>query len=501
MSSVLDTLPDAIKANLLEMGIHTPTPIQQQSIAVAIEGRDVLAQSHTGSGKTLAFAIPVGLKILQEKSAKHPRALVLTPTRELAQQVATVFQKTFQRTTVRSAIVMGGASYRDQKFALERADVVIGTPGRIVDLIERGTLKLDTIEMFVLDEVDQMLDIGFADALEAIRSKLPPKHQTLFFSATLQSKIRRLATSMLQNPKEIKTAGGDQHPAGIEHGFAEVKPGTEIKALVNLLLFHRPTQALIFCETKLECSQVAEALTKRGFDASPINSDMSQSERTMTMEKFRKQKLRYLVATDVAARGIDVPDMPLVINLHVPHNPESYTHRSGRTGRAGATGRAWTFVSPRKRFAFRNMMRDTKVTPNPIEIPGPSVIYKQFIDAEMQKLLTPVDAGKGIEKVVNEFIEELSDSDKTKALRNALVTSLQRLAVFHVDEIVAGKMEERPQQRPRSFQPHARDKDRPSGGKPSYGKDKPSFGKGFGKKDRFRKEDGFTKKKRAAKMS
>lgn len=435
-----ESLPAALRDALSSQGITQPTTIQAQAIPAALSGRDVLAQSSTGSGKTLAFSLPVALK-LQKHGAL--RALILTPTRELATQVAGVLDSTLSSLKLRTLAITGGSSYSRQKRALhDGVDIVVATPGRMNDLLAQGSLSLDAIESFVLDEVDQMLDFGFKEDLEKIRALLPAQAQTLFFSATLSSEIRSMARKLLKNPLEVNIVGATgQSPATIRHGYLEVRGHTEQKALINALLFHNPTQAMIFCKTRQECADVCEALLARGFDAAALHGDLTQVERNHTMERFREKKLKYLIATNVAARGIDVQDLPLVVNFNVPFDVESYTHRVGRTGRNGAEGLAWTIVTPSSCRAYESMMRQMKLNPELIAVPNCNEIIHRSAESLVNQLKDSQNKkpSKTIEKAVERTFSEMSAEDKDLLLKEMFARHLDKLNVYYNDDMVCHK--------------------------------------------------------------
>lgn len=433
-------LPASLREVLAKQGIVQPTVIQSQAIPAALSGRDVLAQSSTGSGKTLAFALPVALKL---KKHGQLRALILTPTRELATQVAGVLDSTVSALKLRTLAITGGSSYARQKRALhEGVDIVVGTPGRINDLLTQGALQLSEIESFVLDEVDQMLDFGFKEELESIRSQLPATAQTLFFSATLSSDIRAVARKLLKNPIEVNIQkSAAQSPSTIRHGYLEVRGHSEQKALINALLFHNPTQAIIFCKTRQECADLCDALVQRGFDAAALHGDLTQVERNQTMDKFRDKKLKYLVATNVAARGIDVQELPLVVNFNVPFDVESYTHRVGRTGRNGAEGQAWTIVTPTSCRAYESMMRQMKLRPELIAVPSCSEVIHRCADGLLNELKSTREKGvsKTIEKAIDRQLASLESEDKDKILREMISRYLEKLNVYYHDDMICHK--------------------------------------------------------------
>ncbi|HJV90210.1 MAG TPA: DEAD/DEAH box helicase [Holophagaceae bacterium] len=323
-------------------GFTSPTAVQAATFAPGREGRDLLVQSRTGSGKTLAFGLPLLHRL---EPGAHPQAIILAPTRELAQQVATEL-RSLQR--VDMALLVGGLGYGPQLAALSRgAQIVVGTPGRVMDHLDRGSLDLSKVRMVVLDECDEMLNMGFLEDVETILAKVPKGPQTYLFSATLPGPIAKLAGRFLKDPVKISLSDAGEAAAhgDIAHTPVVVADHFHVKALVNLLLHDEPSAALIFTKTKAQTEEVAEELTASGLPAAFLHGDLAQATRARILEQFKKGRLRYMVATDVAARGIDVSGLPLVVNLGIPTQMESYIHRSGRTGRAGAKGTSLAIVN------------------------------------------------------------------------------------------------------------------------------------------------------------
>ncbi len=440
---VLETfanLPTALASTLEKQGITIPTEIQARAIPAALAGRSLLAQSHTGSGKTLAFGIPLALLLKERKHRGNVGALVLTPTRELATQVSRVFETTLSALHLRTLPITGGASYGKQKGALKAGvDIVVGTPGRIVDLINQQVLLLEDVQILVLDEVDQMLDQGFADDLEKIREQIGQTKQTLFFSATLNKDIRKLARGILKDPIEITTNSKEaQSPSTISHSYLEVRNGAEQRALVNALMYHNPEQALIFCKTKQECAELTDSLLKRGFHAEALHGDLSQQDRNAALDRFRSRRLQYLIATNVAARGIDLQELPLVVNFNVPYDVESYTHRVGRTGRNGKPGMAWTIVTPQSRRNFEFIMRHMHLRPDLVAVPNASEILHKAAENHITNLQAPrtIPANRTAEKAALRALEKLSAEQKETLLLESLVRQLERMETYYSDEIV-----------------------------------------------------------------
>ncbi len=332
---------------LARRGFTTPTPVQAQAFAPGMEGRDLLVQSRTGSGKTLAFGLPLMHRL--DPEAHHPQALILAPTRELAQQVAEEL-KTL-RPDLPVAMLVGGMSYTPQLRSLKYgAQVVVGTPGRVMDHLEKDTLDLSKVGMIVLDECDEMLNMGFIDDVKTILEKVPKGPQTYLFSATLPAPIAALAKRFLKDPFKIQLAEAGAHAshADIAHTPCLVADNLQTKALVNILLMDDPSAALVFTKTKAQTEIVCETLREAGLAAEFLHGDLAQATRNRIMSAFKEGKLHILVATDVAARGLDISGLPLVVHMSIPTQLESYIHRSGRTGRAGAKGTSLALVNAKE---------------------------------------------------------------------------------------------------------------------------------------------------------
>ncbi len=329
-----------------ELGFVRPTPIQAEAIPPALAGKDVLACAHTGSGKTAAFLLPI-VHALIPKSRGTTRALVLAPTRELAAQILGDLQDLAVHTPVTGAAVFGGVGHRPQEHAFRSGvDVIIATPGRLLDHLRLPYAKLDRIEHLVLDEADRMLDMGFLPEIRKILRYLPAKRQTLFFSATMPPPIRALTAEMLRHPVEINRERQAAPPVGITQAVYPVNQDLKSALLVALLKRGDIRQALVFTRTKHRANRLADALVRQGIHADRIHGNRSQGQRTQALAAFKSGRCPVLVATDIAARGIDVDALGHVINFDVPQVPEDYIHRVGRTGRAEATGDAFTFVAP-----------------------------------------------------------------------------------------------------------------------------------------------------------
>jgi len=341
-------LSDGVIRAVVDAGYETPTPIQEKAIPTILMGRDVLGAAQTGTGKTAGFTLPM-IDILAEGRAKArmPRSLIIEPTRELAAQVAESFDKYGKYHKLTKALLVGGESFTEQEKKLDRGvDVLIATPGRLIDLFERGKILLGDVKILVIDEADRMLDMGFIPDVERIVSMLPAIRQTLFFSATMPPEIRKLADKFLLNPKEISVSRPATTAETVKDFLVVVGPRDKRKAMTALLKSENPEHALIFCNRKRDVDALNRALKGEGFAVEALHGDMAQSVRTETLGKFKQREIPILVASDVAARGLDISGMSHVFNYDVPHNADDYVHRIGRTGRAGREGRAFTLAVP-----------------------------------------------------------------------------------------------------------------------------------------------------------
>jgi superfamily II DNA/RNA helicase len=348
--SELGLSPPTLQA-VADTGYLTATPIQAQAIPVALAGRDVLGIAQTGTGKTAAFTLPMIDRLTAGRSkARMPRSLVIAPTRELADQVAAAFDRYSKGQKLTWALLIGGVSFGDQEMKLDRGvDVLIATPGRLLDHFERGKLLLTGVQIMVVDEADRMLDMGFIPDIERIFKLTPAKKQTLFFSATMPPEITRLTKQFLTDPVRIEASRPATTGENISQFILRVPqadPGAKRLALRTLVGASDVKNGIVFCNRKSEVDIVAKSLRSHGFDASPIHGDLDQSMRMKTLDAFRKGELKLLVASDVAARGLDIPDVSHVFNYDVPHHADDYVHRIGRTGRAGKSGSTYMLVTP-----------------------------------------------------------------------------------------------------------------------------------------------------------
>ena len=346
------SLAEPLARAVAEMGYESMTPIQEQAIPVVLTGQDVMGAAQTGTGKTAAFSLPLQQRLLKHESsstspARHPvRALVLLPTRELADQVAQQIALYAKYTKLRSTVVFGGMDMKPQTIELKKGvEVLVATPGRLLDHIEAKNAVLNQVEYVVLDEADRMLDIGFLPDLQRILSYLPKQRTTLLFSATFSPEIKRLAGSYLQNPITIEVARPNETASTVEQRFYSANDDDKRRAIHQVLRTRGIKQAFIFVNSKLGCARLARSLEREGLKTTALHGDKSQDERLKALDAFKQGEVDLLVCTDVAARGLDIKDVPAVFNFDVPFNAEDYVHRIGRTGRAGASGLAVTLVS------------------------------------------------------------------------------------------------------------------------------------------------------------
>ncbi|MEX3628520.1 MAG: DEAD/DEAH box helicase [Burkholderia sp.] len=371
--------PDILKA-IAEQGYTTPTPIQAKAIPVVLAGRDVMGAAQTGTGKTASFSLPIIQRLLPQASssaspARHPvRVLILTPTRELADQVAANVHSYAKHTALRSAVVFGGVDMNPQMAELRRGvEILIATPGRLLDHVQQKTANLGQVQMLVLDEADRMLDMGFLPDLQRILNLLPKQRQTLLFSATFSPEIKKLASAYLNNPQTIEVARSNATAANVTQVVYEITEGDKQAAVVKLIRDRSLKQVIVFCNSKIGASRLARQLERDGVVATAIHGDRSQNERMQALEAFKRGEVEALVATDVAARGLDIVELPAVINFDLPFSAEDYVHRIGRTGRAGASGDALSLCSPneRKQLADIEKLIKRELPLQPLAIDAP----------------------------------------------------------------------------------------------------------------------------------
>ncbi|WP_043582523.1 DEAD/DEAH box helicase [Geminisphaera colitermitum] len=385
--------PELLKA-VDKMGFEEASPIQAAVIPLLLAGSDVVGQSSTGSGKTAAFALPAIERV--DTKLKAVQVLILCPTRELAVQVAEEVNKlaSFKR-GVMEVPIYGGQSYERQFRALAAgAQVVIGTPGRVMDHMERGTLKLDKLSMVILDECDRMLDMGFRDDIEHILKSVPEQRQSLFFSATMPREIRDMISRFIPNPAWVKIETQMQSAPQVDQVYFEVDRRSKLEVLTRLIDLNDFRYGIIFCSTKIMVDELDENLHARGYACDRLHGDITQAQRTRTMEKFKRRGFEFLIATDVAARGLDVDDLEVVFNFDLPNDAEDYTHRIGRTGRAGRKGKAFTFVSGRELWKLQSMVRFARLDIRRERVPSLDQVEEARENVFFEKLRATLDAKK-----------------------------------------------------------------------------------------------------------
>ncbi|GGD73783.1 DEAD/DEAH box helicase [Paenibacillus nasutitermitis] len=409
--------PKVLQA-ITELGFEESTPIQSKAIPIALTGTDLIGQAQTGTGKTAAFGIPLVNKI--PVTEERIVALIMTPTRELAIQVSEEIGKLTRYKGLRSLPIYGGQEIGRQIRSLKkRPQIIIGTPGRLLDHINRKTIKLDDVQTVVLDEADEMLDMGFMEDITSILSLVPENRHTMLFSATMPHNIQRLAQQFLKNPEHVSVIPTQISAPLIEQAYIEVHERQKFDALSRLLDMESPELAIIFGRTKRRVDELSEALQKRGYSADGLHGDLSQNQRDNVMRKFRDGSIDVLVATDVAARGLDVSGVSHVINFDLPQDPESYVHRIGRTGRAGKEGTAWSFVTPREidHLHFIEKVTRHKIAKKPLPSIAEAIEGKQRVTAE--RILEFVESDS-----INEFkaitIQLLEQYDSVNLLAAAI---------------------------------------------------------------------------------
>jgi len=403
-----------------DMGYEEASPIQSQAIPLILEGHDIIGQSQTGTGKTASFAIPCLEKIDPED--RRLQALILCPTRELAIQVSEEFRKLLKfKDNIRVLPIYGGQPIDRQILALKKgAQVIIGTPGRVMDHMRRHTLKMATVKYAVLDEADEMLDMGFREDIELILDKVPDERQTVMFSATMNDEVLSLTNRYLTNPQYVKISRKELTVPNIEQIYFDVKEKYKLEALCRLIDVYSPKLAIVFCNTKKRVDDVTEQLLGRGYFADGLHGDLKQPQRDRVMQKFRSGAIEILVATDVAARGIDVENVDIVFNYDIPQDEEYYVHRIGRTGRAGKSGIAFSFVVGREIYKLRDIMTYAKTKIRQELLPTLDDIEKNKTDVFVDKIRAAISQG-GLEKYAAIAEEMLDDETEIIDIAAALI--------------------------------------------------------------------------------
>lgn len=397
---------DNVLKALEAMGFEEATPIQAETIPYGVEGKDVIGQAQTGTGKTAAFGIPMIEKF--DVRLKAVQGLVVAPTRELAIQVAAELNRLGKYSGIRSLAVFGGQHMDRQIRALkDRPQIVVATPGRLLDHIRRRTIRLDEIKVAVLDEADEMLNMGFIDDIKDILKAIPEQRQTLLFSATMPKEIREIATTLMKEPVEIKVKAKEMTVENINQYFMEVPERYKFDTLTNHFDIYSPTLAIVFTRTKKRVDEITDGLQVRGFRAEGIHGDLTQGKRMSVLNKFKNGRVEVLVATDVAARGLDISGVTHVYNFDIPQDPESYVHRIGRTGRAGRTGEAISFVTPREMPHLR--------------------LIEQVTKSKMKRIVPPTnqEAARGKQQVTAENIVKTIEKADLKAFNETATELLE----------------------------------------------------------------------------
>ena len=409
-------LSDGLVDAVTSAGYETPTPIQEKAIPIVLMGRDVLGCAQTGTGKTASFTLPmIDILAAGRAKARMPRSLIIAPTRELAAQVASNFETYGKNHKLTMALLIGGVSFDEQEQKLDRGvDVLIATPGRLLDHFERGKVLLSDVKILVIDEADRMLDMGFIPDVERIVSLLPRLRQTLFFSATMAPEIRRIGEKFLMNPKEVAVSAPATTADTVFQGLVTVGPRDKRAALRGLLDSEDVKNALIFCNRKRDIGVLQRSLVRHGYNAVSLHGDMSQPARLETLEKFKNDEADLMVASDVAARGLDIKGLSHVFNFDVPSNPEDYVHRIGRTGRAGSEGRAFTLATP----------EDARYLANIVKLIGGEIPPFQFagVDSAADPAPAPKTRGRRAksegEKTPETSLETKPEGGKTSGKRS-----------------------------------------------------------------------------------
>lgn len=425
-------LPEKVLAAIEELGFETPTPVQQNTIPILLqENTDIISLAQTGTGKTAAFGLPLIAKI--DANSRHPRALILAPTRELCVQIAGDLKKFSSHVpTLKIATIYGGASIGKQLSELESgAQIIVATPGRMVDVSTRKSRILDEIEIVVLDEADEMLNMGFKDELDSILSKTPKEKNTWLFSATMPQEVLRISKNYMRNPIELSAGEKNVSNQNIKHIFYVVQAKDKYLALKRIADYYPEIFAIVFCRTKIETQQIAEQLIKDGYNADALHGDLSQQQRDMVMKRYRNRALQMLVATDVAARGIDVNDVTHVINYNLPDELESYTHRSGRTARAGKKGISIAIINMKEIGKVKILERLTKAKFTKALLPqGEEVVQRQLLHFIDKIKKTSVDSSE-IENFVEAANEKLAALSKEEIIEKLVATELRILLDYY----------------------------------------------------------------------
>lgn len=460
---------------LEKMGFEEATPIQAETIPFALEGNDVIGQAQTGTGKTAAFGIPMIDKI--DSKLRKVQALVVAPTRELAIQVAEELNRLAKFSGVRALAIYGGQHMDRQIRALKDGpQIVVATPGRLMDHMRRRTIRTDVVQTAVLDEADEMLNMGFIDDIREILKSIPEDRQTLLFSATMPKEIRNIATTLMKSPKEVKVKAKEMTVENIEQYFIEIPEKFKFDTLNNHLDIHSPELAIVFGRTKKRVDEITEGLQARGYRAEGIHGDLTQGKRMSVLNKFKGGRVDVLVATDVAARGLDISGVTHVYNFDIPQDPESYVHRIGRTGRAGRTGEAISFITPREMAHLQLIEKTTKSKMKRLVPPSNQDALRGQQQVTIDKILKTIEKKdlKSYHAAANDLLED-NDSVSVIAAALSLLTKERRDAPVKISSVapISVKKAQR-----------SKDNNRRSNNKRFYGQRRDSGGRNQGGRNR-----------------
>ncbi|MCM3399060.1 DEAD/DEAH box helicase [Oceanobacillus profundus] len=420
---------------LEKMGFEEATPIQAETIPFALEGNDVIGQAQTGTGKTAAFGIPMIDKI--DSKLRKVQGLVVAPTRELAIQVAEELNRLAKFTGIRALAIFGGQHMDRQIRALKDGpQIVVATPGRLMDHMRRRTIRTDAVQTAVLDEADEMLNMGFIDDIREILKSIPEDRQTLLFSATMPKEIRNIATTLMKSPKEVKVKAKEMTVENIEQYFIEIPEKFKFDTLNNHLDIHSPELAIVFGRTKKRVDEITEGLQARGYRAEGIHGDLTQGKRMSVLNKFKGGRVDVLVATDVAARGLDISGVTHVYNFDIPQDPESYVHRIGRTGRAGRTGEAISFITPREMAHLQLIEKTTKSKMKRLVPPTNQDALRGQQQVTIDKIVKTIEKKdlKSYHAAANDLLED-NDSVSVIAAALSLLTKERRDAPVKISSV------------------------------------------------------------------
>ncbi|UTR10801.1 DEAD/DEAH box helicase [Evansella sp. LMS18] len=418
-----------IKKAIKDMGFEAPSPIQEKVIPEILKKQDVIGQAQTGTGKTAAFGIPLIEHVTEDK---HVQSLILTPTRELAIQVAGELQKLSKYKNMHVLPIYGGQSIGHQIRSLKRGvQVVVGTPGRVLDHLSRNTLQLRNVHTLILDEADEMLDMGFIEDIEKILQQVNRERQTLLFSATMPPPIRKLSNKYMSRPTQVTISKGEVTAPSIKQVYYKVLEKNKLESLCRVIDSENVELGIIFCRTKKGVAELTEALQARGYMADGLHGDLTQSQRDLVMKKFRDSSVEFLIATDVAARGIDVEKVSHVINYDIPQDPESYVHRIGRTGRAGREGAAVTLVTPREMKHLRSIESEIKMTIPSERIPSVEEVVEKQQHVWKGQIVDMIESDEEEAGLYDAIVSELLEQYPPEKI----VASLMKLAFYNHDDL------------------------------------------------------------------